>query len=233
MARINRAELTKLEIIRVAMKKFMEYGYTNTPVKAISNELNMSPGNLTFHFPTKEHLLVAMIEQLCGFQRRLIEEEVEEGDTAVIAVCREMAFMVVMCEEDEAVKDLFLSAYSSPICLEYIRNNDAERAKEVFKSYCPDWDDIRFREAEILVSGIEYATLMTTGDPLSMEARIIGALTQILRIYNVPEKLRKEKIEKVLSMDYRKIGHQVLLEFRKYVEDSSEQALIKLLKGRE
>ncbi|MBR6793734.1 MAG: TetR/AcrR family transcriptional regulator [Clostridia bacterium] len=233
MARINRSELTKLEILRVAMKKFLEDGYTNTSVKAICNELDMSPGNLTFHFPTKEHLLVAMIEQLCSFQWQLIQEEVEEGDTAVIAVCRELAFMVVMSEEDEAIKDLFISAYSSPLCLEFIRKNDRERSKEIFKEYCSDWDEIRFREAEILVSGIEYATLMTTGDPFSMEARICGALTQILRIYNVPEELRRIKIERVLSMDYRKIGHQVLLEFRKYVEQSSEQALIGLLKGQE
>ena len=40
--------------------------------------------------------------------------------------------------------------------------NDAERSKEVFKDYCPDWTDENFAEAEVLVSGIEYATLMTT-----------------------------------------------------------------------
>ena len=41
------------------------------------------------------------------------------------------------------------------------------------------------------------------------------------------------KIEKVLAMDYRTIGRQVLLEFRKYVEDVSKQALVDLLNGQE
>ncbi len=230
MARINRSELTKLEIIRVAMSKFLELGYTNTSVKAISNELDMSPGNLTFHFPTKEHLLVALIELLCDFQWNLIQKELEEGDTAVVAVCREMFFLVVMCEEDAAVKDLFLSAYSSPLCLEFIRKNDAERAKEIFREYCPDWTEEQFREAEILVSGIEYATLMTTGDPIPMETRISGAIDQILRIYNVPEEIRKQKIARVLSMDYHQKGRQVLQSFRDFVEESCKQALMDLLK---
>ena len=191
MARINRAELTRVEIIKVAMAKFLEHGYANTPIKAISKELDMSPGNLTFHFPTKDHLLAALIEMLCSFQWQKMLEEIEEGDTAVIAVCRELVFMVAMCEEDEAIKDLFLAAYSSPHCLEFIRKNDEKRAKDVFKDYCPDWTDEKFREAEILVSGIEYATLMTTGDSVSTEVRITGALTQILRIYNVPEDLKR------------------------------------------
>lgn len=37
--------------------------------------------------------------------------------------------------------------------LDIIRKNDAERSKEVFK----DWTDENFAEAEVLVSGIEYA----------------------------------------------------------------------------
>ena len=54
MAR-RKSNLTRLEIVQVAMKMFLEKGFTNTSAKAISNELNISTGNLTFYFPT--HLL--------------------------------------------------------------------------------------------------------------------------------------------------------------------------------
>ena len=55
--------------------------------------------------------------------------------------------------------------------------------------------------------------------------RIAGALNTILCIYNVPKELRKIKIDKVLSMDYHKIGHMMLNEFKDHVDKTSMQAL--------
>lgn len=225
MARIDKSKLTKLEIIRVATKKFLEGGYTKTSIKAISDELEMSTGNLTFHFPTKEHLLAGLVEMLCKYQGKLIEREANEGYSSVMAICLELMSMASACEENEIAKDFFISAYSSPIALEIIRKNDTERAKLVFAEYCEGWTHEQFVEAEILVSGIEYATFMTTDDSVSLETRISGALNNILTIYGVPEEIRKMKIEKVLAMDYTKIGTLILKEFIEYVENSTEQAL--------
>ena len=191
----------------------------------------MSPGNLTFHFPTKEHLLAALVELLCEFQQKLMDDEAKEGQSSIMGICLELMSMAAICEEDEVAKDFFLSTYASPLCLEIVRKHDTERAKRVFKEYCPDWTDEHFAEAEILISGIEYATLQTAGDPVSLEARIIGALVQILRIYNVPEEMRNIKMEKVKAMDYRALGRRILNEFKRYVDEVNEQAFIELLKG--
>ena len=230
MARISKSTITKLEIIQVASKMFLEKGYSNTSIKMVCDELEMSPGNVTFYFRTKEHLLAELVDILCNFQRKMMEKEADEGVSSVMAMCLELSTMVVMCEEDENVKEFLFSAYTSPMGLEIIRNNDAQKAKEVFKDYCPDWTDDQFVEAEVLASGVEYATLMTTEDVLPIEIRISGVLNNILGIYQVPEEMRKIKINKVLSMDYRKIGRRVLRNFKKYVEQANEQALIDLLK---
>lgn len=230
MARINKSAITKLEILQVAFKQFLEKGYSSTTISAISKELEMSPGNLTFHFPTKEHLLAELVDQLCSFQWVRMEEEANEGFSSVMAICLELTSMASACNDDPVIKDFFLASYTSPMCLETIRKNDTRRAKEVFKAYRPDWSDERFAEAEILCSGIEYATLMTANDPVSLETRIFGALNIILGIYGIPEEVRHEKIRKVFSMDYKKLGRQVLAEFKEYVEQSSEQAFLDLLK---
>ena len=229
MARINKSQLTRLEIIQVASRLFLENGYSNTSVKAISNGLDMSTGNLTFYFPSKEHLLAVLIHMLCDFQWKMMEKEANEGNSSIMAICLELMSMAAMCEEDEVAKDIYISSYTSPMSLEIIRRNDAQRAKKVFKDYCPDWTDEQFAEAETLVSGIEYATLMTTSDSASLNTRIAGALDYILAIYNVPEDLRKKKIQRVLAMDYRKIGNRVLKEFIKYVEETNENAFNELI----
>ena len=230
MARINKRELTKLEIVQVASRQFLEKGYTNTTVAAICKDLDMSPGNLTFHFPTKEYLLSELVDLMCSFQWKRMEEEADEGISSVLAICLELASMVSASEDDPVIKDFFISAYTSPMCLENIRRNDTERAKKVFGDYRPDWTDEQFAEAEILCSGLEYATLMPVNDPVSVETRISGAIYAILGIYGIPEEIRKIKIEKVFARDHKALGKKVLKEFKDYVEQANEQALFDLIK---
>ena len=227
---VKKVKTTKLDIIKCASKFLFEEGYTHTSPRMICDALNIYTGNLTYYFPTKEHLLAEFVDMLCDFQWKMMEEEAQEGISSVMAICLELTAMVVMCEESPVAKDFYLASYVSPMCLEIIRKNDTKRAKQVFLEYCKDWTNEQFAEAEILVSGIEYATLMTTGEEVSLEMRISGALNQILIIYGVPEEIRNTKIQKVFAMDYRNIGRKVLKEFRKYVEETNEQAMQALLK---
>jgi len=232
MAHRRKNNTTKLEIIQVASRLFLERGYSKTPIKAISDELDISTGHLMFYFPTKEHLLAVLVHMLCDFQWKMMQNKVKEGNTSVMALCLELMTMAAMCEDDEVAKDLYISAYTHPLTLEIIRKNDAQRAKMVFAEYCPDWEHHHFTEAEILVSGIEYTTLMTAGEPVPLDIRIAGALNSILMTYNVPEEIRRMKIGKILAMDYRELGKRVLNEFRHYVEETNEQAFEDLLNQR-
>ena len=230
MARIDKGALTRLEIVAEASKQFLEKGYSHTTVSSIAKELEMSPGNLTFHYPTKEHLLAELVDMLCDFQWRMMEEEANEGMSSIMALCLELTTMTSACEDDAVIKDFFLSAYSSPLCLAAIRKNDTQRAKDIFKDYRLDWSDEQFAEAEILVSGIEYATLMTAGDPVPLETRITGALNNILGIYGISEQMRNTKIKKVFALDYRNLCKRVLSAFKEYVTNTNETAFQELLK---
>lgn len=230
MARIDKGALTKVEIITEATKRFLENGYSNTTVSAIAKGLGMSQGNLTFHFPTKEHLLAILVDMLCDFQWKRMEKEADDGVSSIMAICLELTSMASACECDETIKDFFLSAYTSPLCLDIIRKNDTKRAKEVFGTYCSDWTDEQFAEAEILISGIEHATLMVAGNPVPLEKRIEGALDSILGIYGIPEETRKIKLQKVFAMDYMSLGKRVLTDFKEYVVQANDQAFYELVK---
>lgn len=231
MAR-RRVNTTKHEIVQSALGMFLENGYSATSVKMICDELKLSTGNLTYYFPTKEYLLAVLVELLCDYQWKMMEQEADEGLSSIMAICLELTAMAAMCEEDEIAKDFYISAYSSPLCLEIIRRNDAARAAQVFSSYCLDWDDEHFAGAETLVSGVEYATLMTTGDSAPLEMRIAGALNTILSIFRIPEDVRRMKIDKVLATDYRAIGRRVLKEFKQYVEETNGQMLEDLIQSK-
>ena len=233
MIRVDRAELTRHEIIRVVANSFLNNGYTKTTIAMMASALKISKGNMTFYFPTKEHMLAELVDILGKYQWALMEEEAKDGYSSIMAVCLELLTIASACEQDEVAKDFFLSTYRSELCMEHIRKNDKERAKQVFKEYCPDWTDEYFEEAETLVSGIEYATLFTTSNSAPLEIRVGGALKTILSIYGVPKEIRDQKVHKVLSMDYQKLGLDTLKKFRKYVDESTEQALLDLMKRKQ
>lgn len=220
----KKTNVTRLEIIRVASRLFLERGYSQTTIRAIAEELDISPGHLMFYFHSKEHLLSVLVDMLCDFQWELIKRVTDEGASQLMAICFEMTTMAAACEESEIARDFYISSYTSPITLELIRKNDADRAREIFSEFCPHWSETEFREAETLISGIEYATFMTTESSAPLDVRISGALNAIMLIYNVPEELRRDKIRKALSLDYRSMGKQILSDFIKYVEDTNEHA---------
>ena len=225
MIRPDRSGLTRKEIIRLAANRFLNEGYSKTSIHSMCKALRMSTGNLTFHFPTKEHLLTELVDMLCNFQWHRMEEEAEEGNSSLLALCLELMSIAAACEQDEVAKDFFLSTYRSQMSMELIRSNDKKRAKEVFKEYCPDWTEEQFVMAELLIMGIEYSTITSNQGILPLKTRIEGALNQILSIYNIDEETRKIEIEKVLQMDCRSIGKRVLSEFVKYVEETNNHTL--------
>jgi AcrR family transcriptional regulator len=229
LARIDKRALTRHEIVQEATKQFLEKGYTATTISAISKALDMSPGNLTFHYPTKEHLLAVLVDMLCDFQWKRMEKEADEGFSSIMAICLELASMASACEQDPLIKDFFLSAYTSPMCLDIIRRNDTQRAMKVFASHRPDWTKEQFAEAEILCSGIEYATMMSAGDPVPLEIRVAGALNNILGIYNIPPDVRETKIHRVFAMGYRDLGRRTFNDFKIYVNEAHDLAFRKLL----
>lgn len=218
LARQKRSKETINDIVKVSLHMFLEKGYTKTTAKNIGDVLEMSTGNLTYYFPTKEHILALLVKDLCDFQREMMEIEINEGKTSLMALCLELTAMAAICDENEIIRDFYISAYTSPMTLDLIRRNDAVRAKEVFAEYCEGWSEGRYAEAEALVSGIEYATIMTTESSAPLDLRIAGALNSIMMIYQVPIELRRKKIEKVLALDYRALGRRILGEFKEFIE---------------
>ena len=66
---------------------------------------------------------------------------------------------------------------------------------------------------------------MTREENTPLPVQIERTLSAILMIYGVPEELRRIKIDKVLSMDYRALGRRLLSEFREYIERVNDENL--------
>lgn len=229
MARTKKESPTRIAIIQAATDLFFEKGFSKTTATAICARAKIGTGNLTFYFPTKEHILDVLVRMMCDFQWQVMEEVTDEGKSSLLAYCLELATMVAISEENKQMRDFYISAYSMPMTLETIRENDVIKMKQVFGSYCEGWTDEKYIESEAIVSGIEYATLMTTEHSAPLSLRIEGALNSIMLLFGVPEETRKMKVAKVLAMDYQSIGRKLFAEFKQYVTETNDKAVDELL----
>ncbi len=221
-----RRQPTKQMIIQTGTKFYLEQGFTNTSNRMICKALDISNGQLTFHFPTKEHLLAVLVEELCDFQWKIMKEAAEKGDSFLMACCLELAAMTAICSENPIYRDFYVSAYIHPTTQLIIHKNETKRAIEVFAQFCPDWTEENFRQVAKIIVGIEMSTLMmAANDEDSLETKITHALDSIMLLFRVPESYRKMKIAKVLDMDYKEIGYKIINDFMQYVDTINTQVL--------
>lgn len=226
MSHINKKRPnTRLQIIQLAARLFIEDGYAATSLTKIGKLLDLSTGNITFYFKSKEHLLAVLVEELFDFQNLMMEHAADEGQSSLLAYCLELTTMAAICEEDDAARSVFSAAYSSETTLALIRENDTAKTKAVFAPFRPNWTDAQWSATENIVSGIEYATIMTREEDTPLPMQIERTLNAIMLLYGVPSELRKAKIEKILAMDYRALGRQMLKDFKEYIDQVNEQNL--------
>ena len=231
MARTRKPSPMKAAIIKAASDLFFEKGFSKTTSSELCRKLEIGTGNLTFYFPTKEHVLAVLVQMMIDYQWKEMENAADEGKSSLLAYCLELSTLVSIGEEFPEMQDFLAAAYSHPITLDLIRSNDVEKIKQVFGEYTDGWDDERYTEMEAIISGIEYATIMKTEHSASVERRLEGALDSIMLLMGVPEETRQKKLRKVLAMDYLFIGSKVYADFKQYVTETNENALDEILKN--
>lgn len=215
----------KFEIIKTATEFIFSIGYSNTSPQMIAKKMNMSTGNITYYFPSKDHLLCTIVEMLCEFQWRMFEDTTEKGFGSIGSICMEMMTVATGCEQSEVARDFFSAVFESEMCRNYLRINHVERAKIIFSKECNGWTDQDFEQAEMMVMGLQYSTIAISNADVPLKNKISAALDQVLYIYQVDEETRKREIDMVLHLDYQDISKRVLEAFIAFVNRTNNKAL--------
>lgn len=226
IARGTKNRPTKEMIVQIASKLYLEKGFAETSNKEICEILKISPGNLTFHYPQREHVLTEFVKELCDFQWRMIEVLEQEDKSSLLALCIEFATNAAIAEESKAMRDIYIASYTHPMPLAIIRENDTKKTQQIFAEFNPDWTEEQYMVMENLYSAIEYGMFSSAGqDGISLDMRVACGLDAALRLYNVPESLRNQKLEKIIAMDYRSFGRKILSDFKDYITAVNWQAV--------
>lgn len=73
--------MTKAEIVEEATRLFVRDGWRDVAVRDIANALNISPGNLTYHFPRKDDIIRAVLLERWEWERGRYQSFLEAGST--------------------------------------------------------------------------------------------------------------------------------------------------------
>ncbi|MCD7437276.1 TetR/AcrR family transcriptional regulator [Streptomyces lincolnensis] len=88
----DRSTRTRRAVLTAASELFAQHGFRHTSVKDVADRVEMTKGAVYFHYPTKEALAVAVVEEHYARWPALLEQVVAEGygplDTAVQLLAR-------------------------------------------------------------------------------------------------------------------------------------------------
>lgn len=79
MAQTDEQKSTKDRILDAALNIFSSKGYYGTPVDEIVEEANTSKGSMYFHFPNKEQLFLALVDQFANVLERNVTNAIEQS----------------------------------------------------------------------------------------------------------------------------------------------------------
>ena len=79
-------EGTKLRILDAALDVFASKGYHDTRMDEIVDESHTSKGAIYFHFPNKERLFLALVDQFADLLERRVVEAIEPEEKGIARV---------------------------------------------------------------------------------------------------------------------------------------------------
>ena len=77
----------KQDILAVAERLFKEYGYDQTTMQMIADELHIVQGTLTYHFQNKYKILFEVFKNLITNIEQYVHENLEEGHNHYLCCC--------------------------------------------------------------------------------------------------------------------------------------------------
>jgi len=83
---VRHPDITRERILDAALDKFASKGYHDTRLDEIVDESGTSKGSIYFHFPNKERLFLALVDQFADLLERRVTEAIEQEEEGMVRV---------------------------------------------------------------------------------------------------------------------------------------------------
>lgn len=183
--------VTQQKVLRAAVALFLEKGYTRTTTGEIAKAAGIGQSSFFHVFPSKEALLLELVQRMFSGQFALAGQHSGEQDP-VLLYAVETALQLHIAELTEPLRKLYVTAYTLSSTSAYLYRSTAKRLEGIFGDYLPDAEAKDFYEMEIASTGMMRSFVAVPCDVyFTVERKIARFLECALKLYNVlPERRR-------------------------------------------
>lgn len=202
---------TKQKILTVCVRLFLEQGYKETTITQITEEAGVTRGSFQNLFPTKDAVLMELVETMFGGQFGAARTITGGGLPPVYAYAAETAIQLTLTELNENLREIYLEAYTLPDTAEYIHLHTTAELKEIFGPSFPGYSDSDFYEMDIGTAGLMRGYMARKCDiHFPLERKLARFLTASMRVFKVPEAEQERVLAFVAGLDIRSIAENVM-----------------------
>lgn len=193
------------------MRLFLEQGYKATTVSHIVEEAKVARGSYQNLFPSKEDILLELIETMFSSQFSAAQNLVEQKLTPVYIYATETAIQLSITELNENLREIYVESYTLPNTSEYIYEHTAIELKKIFGERFPGYKVNDFYEMEIGTAGLMRNYMAKKCDiHFPFEAKLRCFLMASLSVYKVPEKEQEDIIAFIEGIDIKAAATKVM-----------------------
>lgn len=134
---------TKDRILDAALNIFSHKGYYDTKLDEIAEESHSSKGSIYFHFPNKEKLFIALVDQFADVLERNVKQAIEDEPQGIRRV--EIALKAVLDtfgKYRRPAKILLVQAVGLGTVFEKKRMEVTDRFAELIRTYLQEAIDV-------------------------------------------------------------------------------------------
>ena len=201
----------KKRILSASVRLFLLQGYHATTINQILKEAQVPISNFQTIFHTKDGILGELMEFMFRNQFGTASAITGEQLPLVYVYAVETAIQLVLTEQNENLRDIYLEVYSQPETAEYIYEHTTMELYRIFGQYLPGCSQGDFYDMEIGTAGIMRGYMSkkcTMHFPL--EKKLECFLRLSLRSYKVPEEEQEQVLEYIRKLDVSEIAGEVM-----------------------
>ncbi len=168
-------ELRKWQILDVALRHFIQYGFHGTSTRKIAEEAGISSGLMFHYFPNKTALYEALVE--IGCEKLTIE--IGEGESPLVFFEKQVEWFLSIATRNDFASRMFVF-----MGLVAINAKDvSERAAQMIQEH-----DVEAMSVPYIIKGQELGVIRS-GDPLTLSVLFYSSIQGFAEVLAVRDNL--------------------------------------------
>lgn len=216
-------EKLKERILYVAAGLFLEKGYTETSLRLLAQQADTDLNAINRLFGCKENILCELVTYVLEEQFRTAENKLQGvTDDPILFYAAETTMQLYMAESREAVRELYLTAYSMQRTMDIIQQMITEKLEKLFRAHLPSLTTKDFYELEIATGGIMRSFMARPCDMyFTMDRKVARFLETTFLVFRVPDEKIKQAIAFVQQFDFQHTVNGIIDRMLEYLRENT------------